>query len=353
MKVSVCIIAKNEEDQIREALSTVPSIYETIVLDTGSTDRTVEISQATGARVFHFAWNDNFADARNAAIDKATGDYILCLDADERLPTDVIELLNQFVKKYPLEAGAVRIKNVTNEQTHVHRMIRFFPNSPEFRFHGIVHERVLKKDQEIEPIDCEVEIVHYGYQPEQYEKKQKFERYIKLYQQMLEQNPADGYMLYQLGKLYFSNKQYKMAYDSFERCLKLEQYDRLYFAPMLVQLGYTLKELGVSGQAIDLLKVFLSVYPKYPDLPYTIGMLSIESGNISEIEEYLRLALNIGETKHYSTLAGSGSYLAAYHLGVYYEVTSQIDEAKHYYEISASLGFKDAHLRLENLKNTK
>ena len=84
------MIVKNEEDCLDRCLDSVHGLVdEIIVVDTGSTDRTVEIAQAHGARVEHFVWCDDFAAARNYSLSFAEGDWILILDADESLnPAD-------------------------------------------------------------------------------------------------------------------------------------------------------------------------------------------------------------------------------------------------------------------------
>ena len=84
MKLSQCMIVKNEEQNIERALSWGKGIVcEQIVVDTGSTDRTIEIAKQMGAKVYEFTWINDFAAAKNFAISKAMGDWIAFLDADE------------------------------------------------------------------------------------------------------------------------------------------------------------------------------------------------------------------------------------------------------------------------------
>ena len=85
-RLSVCMIVKNEERFLGQCLASVKDIAdELIVIDTGSTDRTIEIAREHGAQVGHFEWCNDFAAARNVSIAPATGDWILFLDADEEL----------------------------------------------------------------------------------------------------------------------------------------------------------------------------------------------------------------------------------------------------------------------------
>jgi glycosyltransferase involved in cell wall biosynthesis len=104
--ISLCMIAKDEEDNIERALMSVkPIVDEMIVVDTGSTDRTKDIAQGLGAKVYDFAWTDSFADARNFSISKATGDWILILDADEVISPDDHEALRKLIAKGPRSQG--------------------------------------------------------------------------------------------------------------------------------------------------------------------------------------------------------------------------------------------------------
>src|SRR4051794_40673333 len=83
-KLSLCMIVKNESKHLANCLESVEGVVdEIIIVDTGSTDDTVEIAKSYGAKVYHYEWNDNFSDARNESIKYATGDWILVLDADE------------------------------------------------------------------------------------------------------------------------------------------------------------------------------------------------------------------------------------------------------------------------------
>ena len=84
ISISQCMIVKNEEKNIRRALSWAKEIVqEQVVVDTGSTDRTVEIAESMGAKIFYFEWCDDFSAAKNYAIEQAAGDWIAFLDADE------------------------------------------------------------------------------------------------------------------------------------------------------------------------------------------------------------------------------------------------------------------------------
>lgn len=134
--ISQCMIVKNEEKNIRRALSWGKDIMcEQIVVDTGSSDRTVEIAREMGAKIFSFPWINDFAAAKNFAIDQAKGDWIAFLDADESFtPEDaakipeILEYVGEDVDG--LLTGIVDLdenNNITSGGT----MIRFFVNRPD------------------------------------------------------------------------------------------------------------------------------------------------------------------------------------------------------------------------------
>ena len=98
-KVSLTMIVRNEEENLPRCLESVQGLFdEIIVVDTGSTDRTKEIAAGFGARVFDFAWIDDFSAARNVALDHASGDYALWLDADDVIEPSQKEKLRELLQ---------------------------------------------------------------------------------------------------------------------------------------------------------------------------------------------------------------------------------------------------------------
>ncbi len=99
IRLSQAMIVKNEEKNIERALSWGKGIVsEQIVVDTGSEDRTVEIAEAMGAKVYHFDWIDDFSAAKNYAIEKCTGNWIAFLDADEYFNREDASKLLEYIR---------------------------------------------------------------------------------------------------------------------------------------------------------------------------------------------------------------------------------------------------------------
>lgn len=136
-KLSLSIIAKNEEQMIEEALKSCQGVDEIIILDTGSTDKTIEIGQKYGTVLTHYKWNDNFSESRNECKKHCTGDWLLIIDADEILNSPVSQLKNMinsaWTDKYDLLLFDVHTPIECNEQP---RLIRNLPN---IWYYGAAH----------------------------------------------------------------------------------------------------------------------------------------------------------------------------------------------------------------------
>ncbi len=149
MKISVCYIVKNEEKNLSLSLETVNDwADELIIVDTGSSDATKRIATDAGAEVFDFVWCDDFAAARNFAIDKATGDWIVFPDADEGFLHP--ELVRDKLKRIdavepPVDAVMVARINTdlkTGTELGNDQALRAFRRSPELRYKGHIHENI-------------------------------------------------------------------------------------------------------------------------------------------------------------------------------------------------------------------
>jgi glycosyltransferase involved in cell wall biosynthesis len=210
MKISVCLIVKNEESCLKECLQSVIAFAdEIIIVDTGSNDATLAIAQEFTTQVFSYIWNDDFAAARNYALHHATGDWIVSIDADEIIMNP--EKIRDSLLALPANIGGALIEL----ESHAHRpdgtkdifsinLLRVFRNSPDIRWEYCIHEQILESilraGFSIQHIP--VRYFHKGYDLSPEQMKQKHERNVKLLTKHLEKNPNDGYMWFQRAKTY-------------------------------------------------------------------------------------------------------------------------------------------------------
>jgi len=148
MKLSACYIVKNEAASLpRSVASLGDAIDELVVVDTGSTDATVAVAERLGAQVYPFAWQDDFAAARNAALDRAAGDWIFFIDADEFFATPLMRAeVEAYLRACPAEALLLRRCNVNGpQQRRVDEdwtSLRVLRARPWLRYRGRVHEQL-------------------------------------------------------------------------------------------------------------------------------------------------------------------------------------------------------------------
>lgn len=172
MKISACYIVKNEESVLARSIASLQDqVDEIVVVDTGSTDNTKRVAAGFSAKIFDFQWCDDFAAARNFAISKATGDYIVFLDADEYFSAETAANLRQAVEsRKDAEAVAVNLVNIdsdTGEKQGDFFALRAFQRRADIKYFGKIHEQLGREDKKqlvlsfVPP--AELLILHTGY----------------------------------------------------------------------------------------------------------------------------------------------------------------------------------------------
>jgi len=172
-KISACVIVKNEEKNIPRWLKCNGALAdEIIVVDTGSTDNTVKLAKEAGAKLFYFEWIKDFAAAKNYAIEQATGDWIMFLDADESFTQETQEKLHQelerFNKDKSVAALLCRLLDVNEDDDYkivnTFLLPRIFRRSPYIRYKGAIHEQLENsRGNKRMVFASEIEIMHTGY----------------------------------------------------------------------------------------------------------------------------------------------------------------------------------------------
>ena len=227
-RLSVCMIVKNEERFLGQCLASVKDIAdELIVIDTGSTDRTVEIAREHGAQVGHFEWCNDFAAARNASIAPATGDWILFLDADEELSPAEKQNLPALLNSN--NVALIRLPLINTHQGPISKSIlpRLYRNIPTIQFQGCVHEGVytallkISKEWQMEISVGDLLILHHGYTAEVISEKNKVQRNYELLVKALEERPNEAYFYMQLGLELRRMDRLAESFDAYAKALDL------------------------------------------------------------------------------------------------------------------------------------
>ncbi|WP_201278126.1 tetratricopeptide repeat protein [Scytonema millei] len=229
MTTSLCIIVKNEEIALPRCLNSVKDVVEEIVvLDTGSSDRTVEVARQSGAKIYHFNWCNDFSAARNEALKYVTGDWVLVLDADEILVPEIIPDLQQVMKGDRFLVVNLLRQEVGAVQSPYSLVSRLFRRHQDIYFarpyHAMIDDSVteiLRREPhwQIANLD-KVAILHYGYQQQQIAQKDKFVQAEKIMSGFLASHPDDPYVCSKLGALYVQTGKVVPGIELLERGLE-------------------------------------------------------------------------------------------------------------------------------------
>jgi glycosyltransferase involved in cell wall biosynthesis/tetratricopeptide (TPR) repeat protein len=227
-RLSVCLIVKNEEHFLVRCLASVRDLAsQIIVVDTGSTDRTIEIAKEHGAEVHHFVWCDDFSAARNAALEHATGDWVLALDADEELLPGHKETLRREMQDASILAYRLPIIDKGCEQEGCSHVPRLFRNAPGLFFVGRVHEQVFSSIQVrcqqwgLKNIPGKTALLHHGYTAEMVSDRNKIERNLRLLQLAIEELPGEPNLVMNLGLEMIRSGQFEAGLAQYREALRL------------------------------------------------------------------------------------------------------------------------------------
>lgn len=213
MSVSLSMIVRDEAACLATCLASVRGfVEEMVVVDTGSVDGTVAIAEQAGAAVHHLPWPGDFAAARNAALEKVNGDWVLVLDADERLRAEAMAPLREAMAQPDALLITLLRQECGAQQSPYSSVSRLFRRHPAIRwsraYHALVDDSVealLRNEPHWRLLHCpEPALLHEGYRPERIEQGHKAQRLREAMEAELVQNPADPYTCAKLGGLEIS-----------------------------------------------------------------------------------------------------------------------------------------------------
>lgn len=330
--LSVCIITKNEQTNLERCLRSLKAYpFEIVVVDTGSSDQTLDLARKYTDSVYEFVWCDDFAKAKNYAVSKAKYDMVLVLDSDETIRHIQLEPFISLIRNFPEKVGRIQRCNQL-EQSHEIReskeyINRIF-NRNLFHYEGKIHEQLVAADKKpYATYLAPVTIGHSGYLLSEEEKRKKARRNIQLLELELSQN-ADPYILSQLGKSYYLIHDYEMAIKYFSEALSFDLDPKLeYVIDMVDCYGYALLNSGRVREAL----FFQNIYKEFgdsADFQFLMGLIYMNNEQFeSAIQEFLKAT-----QKKNCRLTGVNSYLAYYNIGVIYECLGNTKKAIEAYQ---------------------
>ena len=336
------MIVKNEAGNLRRCLESVNgAVDEIIVVDTGSTDNTSLIAQEYGALVQTFTWKDNFSDARNASLEKASGDWILFLDADEELAPQSKEALRKLTRDNNVEGYFIKVMNYLGNEgwtdTCPDLIFRLFRNRKNYRFRGAIHEQIVdvileQNNQAGFRMAEEIIINHYGYLDKQIDEKDKKNRNIKIIKSELEQNPANQLLRFHYGVELFRAERFAEAVIELTQVANNVNPNTIYFPKLIRYIIMSYQSTGQPGSALEAVRQGLQLFPNYADLYYYAGLNYLELKQYAYAAEAFQKAVELPEQPaQYASFNGVRGYRSYYHLGQIAEIFLNYEEALKYY----------------------
>ena len=332
------MIVRDEEQNIRRCLDSVKdSVDEMIIADTGSTDQTKAVCREYGAQVFDFPWKENFADARNFSLEKAQGDWILWLDADEAAeitdfpsfkaslngekdPMIRIPMMHFYGKDPPEE-----------RRTYLSSAVRLFRRESGIRFAGNIHEHLVSSVPGF-PIPTKanrtIRILHYGYMESAW--KRKDGRNLDLLRKEKLERPDSAWLYYHLAAEYHRSGKEADAFQSVNRSIIGFLRKNLLPPSLVYKLKYDILTASGNYETVNSgIEKAISLYPDYVDLRFYQGIAQIAMGEYEKAEQTFSCCLILGESNpDYLILKGTGSFLSLYCLGFCHEKRGKPEEAK-------------------------
>ncbi|MCD6460968.1 glycosyltransferase [bacterium] len=308
--ITLCMIVKNEETRIKDCLDKISAIVdEIVVVDTGSTDKTVYICEQTSARIIHYQWDNNTAAARNAGLQQASYEWILVLDADETISQTDFPKIKSAVTKTDADGFVFHQRNYTdnpevenwkaNNTSYSEGskfkgffdidVIRLFRNRDDIYYSDCAHELVEQSMKHKPKKHLFVPIHHFGLAKGRVSDKEKNEHYLNLIFEDYKNNPNSFKTCFLLGRQYYQLKNYNNSKKYLAEALRLRPND-LSAVNAFAMCGIMLNE---NNKAIELLKKAVKINPQYEEPFYSLSIAYLNINDIKSAMASLRSFLKI------------------------------------------------------------
>lgn len=348
--LSACMIVKNEEKFLAQCLKSIRDVVdEIIIVDTGSTDKTIEIAQSFDAKIYHHPWRNSFSEARNYSLSYARCDWILQIDADEALEHTDIPLLHKLICNDAYNAIFVAIYSELPGGRSKHYYTRIFRRGKAY-FEGIVHNQLIFEGASFQ---SEIIFYHYGYNLTDQEMQRKYKRTGDLLRQQLVENPDNLFIMTNLIRNYRNEFNFNKVIELGEKGLKLSesqtdcnsrnQRQRIY-----IDLVYAFINTSQLDRAEEICSEGIKENHDSLDLLFVMGEILMRKENFNEALLYFKKYL-IMKDRESKIPAFNLSIVDAYfyehkaydNIGVCYEKLNLLNEAEVAYKKAISLNNKE------------
>jgi hypothetical protein len=302
-RLTAALIVRDEARVIEDCLKSLAPVDEIVVVDTGSRDDTIARARRFPIRLHHFRWCDDFSAARNFALDQATSDWILYIDADERFTVPQPGMLAPLLADDSKVAWNLRFYPRLDWTPYAE--LRLFRNDPRIRFRGAIHESMRDGIADVartdgkEIGDCDLTLQHVGYESDQ---GYKNARNIPLLRARLEREPDHLYSWWHLGECHALAGDDDAAIDAWthgtQRARAVPAVERrLSDAQCAVSLIRLCLRRG--NDVDELLRDALALYPEHLSLRWIEATRALEQGDLEAARPTLELMAGIDAESFY------------------------------------------------------
>ncbi|MFN4267834.1 MAG: glycosyltransferase [Fervidobacterium pennivorans] len=293
--LSVAMIMKNEEHNLDRALGSIkPYVDEIVVVDTGSTDNSVEIAKKYTDKVYFHEWRNDFSEARNYSLQFPTCEWVLIFDADEEVKEDFAGI-RDFLRNLPKDVNTVYLPTLSYldwdlKKTEITSSARIFRNGT-VRYENIVHNQPIYKGRVVE---APFTIYHYGYIWTRKLRKRKYERTRNLIIKHLKDknNMVLQEKIYYLCQLYKTEligenklEANRVLYEIIQEVKNTNQLPSIALEVLFLY-SLELSNKGFTNEAKKILTDLLELAPKNPDAYYGLTVAEYLEKNYEKVIKY-------------------------------------------------------------------
>jgi hypothetical protein len=343
-RVSAALIVRDEAEFIADCLrSLVGNVDEIVLVDTGSRDQTIEIASQFPITLYHFAWCNDFSAVRNFALERATGDWILYIDADERLEIPNRDAYLRLLSDRSKVGWKLRLQPRVGWTAYSE--LRLFCNDPRIRFEGVIHENIWPAVDAVARADgldvgsCDLRLYHLGYEADQ---SRKNPRNIPLLRELLSAYPDHFFAWWHLGeclRLSGNDEDADQAWSRGIARLRAREAERGGLPNSLLHLALIKLRRLRSIAVDDLLAEACEFFPGNLALQFISAQVAVDQGDFESARPILeRLAAIDSDSFFEPALAYDKAlfgYLPAELLALCHFRSGRFDEAARLYRIAA------------------
>lgn len=335
------MIVKDEEKVIGRCLNTVAHLVnEIIIVDTGSIDQTKTIARKYTKNIYDFKWTNDFSEARNFAASKATGQWILALDADEYVDE---ENFKEFLKELKINEGghdtySVKIINFSGkfgEKLVQNTHDRVYRNDGDIHYYRKIHEQLSRKSGKDLGASkrAGLTVFHSGYLNQTVSEKQKNKRNNSLIDEEIKRRSNRAFDHFNKGNEYSSIGEYEKALVEYTKAYQLKEDINFAWVPSaLIQTIICLNHLKRYNDALNIISDTEILYSHSPEFPYLKADIYYQRGQLDDAKNVLqRLLLNIEHFNQVIVFPDSREQLPHKRLGDIYLLEQNYGKSMYHY----------------------